>query len=120
MIFDRNKARKQRHIKMRKKLIGTPEKPRLTVYKSAKNIYAQIVDDTSGSTIVSCSTVEKDIKNSSGKLSNKEGAKAIGSAIAKKAIAKNIKQVVFDRSGYPYHGKIKVLADAAREAGLEF
>ncbi len=120
MNFERNKIRKGRHTKIRKKVIGTPEKPRLVVYKSLKNIYAQIVDDTSASTLASSSTIEKDIKGSIGKSANKETAKTIGSSIAKKALDKNIKQVVFDRNGYPYHGNIKILADAAREAGLEF
>jgi len=94
--------------------------PDLQYTRVTKNIYAQIIDDTSGSTIVSCSTIEKDIRATGAKISSKESAKVVGSAIAKKALDKNIKQVVFDRSGYPYHGKIKVLADAAREAGLEF
>ncbi|RMF97646.1 MAG: 50S ribosomal protein L18 [Candidatus Schekmanbacteria bacterium] len=120
MIFDRNKARKIRHLKIRKRVIGTPERPRLTVFKSARNIYAQIIDDTTGSTLVSCSTLEKGIREKRGNSANKECAKIVGETIAKKALEKNISSVVFDRSGYRYHGKVKILADAAREAGLKF
>lgn len=112
--------RKARHARVRKKLSGTPQRPRLNVYKSNANIYAQIIDDVAGVTIVSASTLDKDIKEGLNITSNKEAAKKVGEAIGKKAVDKGIEEVVFDRSGYLYHGRIKELADAAREAGLKF
>lgn len=115
---DKNIARKRKHVSIRKRISGTTERPRLTVYKSLKNIFVQIIDDTNGHTLVSASTIEKNGKVEHG--SNAEAAKIIGERIAKKALEKGIKKVVFDRSGYVYTGKIKALADAAREAGLEF
>ena len=114
---DKKANRAKRHLRVRKKVSGTPERPRLSVYRSEKNIYAQIIDDVAGNTIVSCSTLDKDVKT---KHANKEAAKEVGTLIAKKAIEKNIKTVVFDRGGYIYHGVVKELAEAAREAGLEF
>ena len=114
---DRKATRRRRHIRVRRKISGTPECPRLCVYRSNSNIYAQIIDDVAGNTIVSASTLDKEIKT---KHSNKEAAKEVGTLIAKKATEKNIKQVVFDRGGYIYHGVVKELAEAAREAGLEF
>lgn len=116
----KNKNRKARHIRVRKKVSGTPQKPRLNLYKSNTNIYAQIIDDSTGATLVAASTLEKDIK---GEFENKKNVKAaakIGTILAKRAIEKGIEEVVFDRSGYIYHGKVKALADAAREAGLKF
>jgi large subunit ribosomal protein L18 len=107
----------KRHKKVRNKISGTPERPRLCVYRSNNNLYAQIIDDIAGVTLVSASTLDKSVKT---KHSNKEAAKEVGTLIAKKAIAKEIKEVVFDRSGYIYHGVIKELADAAREEGLVF
>lgn len=114
---DRKATRRRRHIRVRRKISGTPECPRLCVYRSNSNIYAQIIDDVAGNTIVSASTLDKEIKT---KHANKEAAKEVGTLIAKKATEKNIKQVVFDRGGYIYHGVVKELAEAAREAGLEF
>ena len=113
----RNDLRKKRHARVRNKVSGTAECPRLCVYRSNTNLYAQIIDDVAGVTIVSASTLDKAIKT---KHANKEAAKEVGTLIAKKAIEKNIKTVVFDRGGYIYHGVVKELAEAAREAGLEF
>ena len=118
--IDKQKNRKARHIRNRKNLSGTSEKPRLNVYKSNANIYAQIIDDAHGKTLVSASTLEKDIKSGLENTSNKEAAKVVGKAIGEKAVKLGIEEVVFDRSGYLYHGKIKELADSAREAGLKF
>ena len=115
--IDRKATRQRRHLRVRTKISGTAECPRLCVYRSNSNLYAQIIDDVAGNTIVSCSTLDKDVKT---KHANKEAAKEVGTLIAKKAIEKNIKTVVFDRGGYIYHGVVKELAEAAREAGLEF
>ncbi len=115
--IDRKATRQRRHLRVRRKISGTPECPRLCVYRSNTNVYAQIIDDVAGNTLVSCSTLDKEIKT---KHANKEAAKEVGTLIAKKAIEKNIKKVVFDRGGYIYHGVVKELAEAAREAGLEF
>lgn len=114
---NRKLERDRRHLRVRKKITGTENRPRLCVYRSNNNLFVQIIDDTKGITLVSASTLDKDVKV---KHSNKEAAKEVGTLIAKKAIEKNIKTVVFDRSGYVYHGVIKELAEAAREAGLEF
>ena len=113
-----NKARQKRHGRLRQKLSGTPQRPRLNVYRGLKNIYAQIIDDTTGNTLVSVSSLDKDLGLSYG--GNKDAAKAVGEAIAKKAIEKGIKAVVFDRGGYIYHGRVSELADGARSGGLEF
>ena len=112
-----NQARLRRHARVRRKISGTAECPRLCVYRSNSNIYAQVIDDVKGVTIVAASTLDKAVKT---KKSNKEAAKEVGTLIAKRAIEKNIKTVVYDRGGYIYHGIIKELAEAAREAGLEF
>ena len=114
---DSNKARLKRHARIRNKISGTAECPRLNVCRSTKHIYAQIIDDVTGTTLVSASTVEKAFEGNGG---NKEAAKQIGIAIAKRAIEKGIKEVVFDRGGYIYHGRVKELAEGAREGGLEF
>ena len=114
---DRKLERTRRHIRVRTKVSGTPERPRLCIYRSNSNIYAQIIDDVAGNTLVSASTLDKEIKT---KKSNIEAAKEVGALIAKRAVAKNIKTVVYDRSGYIYHGIVKELAEAAREGGLEF
>ena len=114
---DSNKARLQRHKRVRAKISGTAERPRLDVFRSAKNIYAQVIDDVNGVTLVSASTKDKDFQNYGG---NVEAAKAIGEAVAKRAIEKGITEVVFDRGGYVYHGRVAALAEAAREAGLKF
>ena len=114
---DRKFERNRRHLRVRRKISGTSERPRLWVYRSNNNIFVQIIDDVAGKTLVSCSTLDKDIKT---KHANKEAAKEVGTMIAKKAMKKNIKTVVFDRGGYIYHGVVKELAEAAREGGLEF
>lgn len=114
---DKKASRVRRHLRVRKKISGTTERPRLSVYRSEKNIYAQIIDDVNGVTLVSASSVEKDFD---GVGSNLEGAKKVGTLIAQKAADKGIKSVVFDRGGYIYHGRVQSLAEAAREAGLEF
>lgn len=116
----RKEARLKRHYRLRNKLSGTPESPRLCVFRSNKHIYAQIIDDVAGNTIVAASTMEKNIASDLKNTSNIEAAKAVGTAVAKKAIDKGINTVVFDRGGYIYHGKVKALADSAREAGLQF
>lgn len=113
----RSKSRETRHTRIRKKINGTSERPRLSVYRSLKGIYAQIIDDIAGNTLVAASTLDKEIKN---KASNIEAAKEVGTLIANRAIKAGIKSVVFDRGGYIYHGKVKALAESAREAGLEF
>ena len=115
--IDRKATRERRHIRVRTKISGTPERPRLCVYRSNTNLYVQVIDDVAGKTLVSCSTLDKDIKT---KHANKEAAKEVGTMIAKKALEKNIETVVFDRGGYIYHGVIKELAEAAREGGLKF
>ena len=114
---DRKLERERRHVRVRTKISGTAERPRLCMYRSNKNIYAQIIDDVAGTTLVQASTMDKEVKT---KYSNKEAAKEVGTLIAKRAIDKKIKTVVFDRSGYIYHGVVKALAEAAREGGLEF
>ena len=113
-----NVSRLARHARVRKKISGTPELPRLCVFRSLKNIYAQIIDDTTGHTLAAASSLEGDLKGKNG--GNREAAKAVGALIAKKALDKGIKQVVFDRGGYVYHGRVAELAAAAREGGLEF
>lgn len=115
--INRKAERQRRHIRVRRKISGTPECPRLCVFRSNSNLYVQIIDDTKGVTLAQASTLDKDVKV---KHSNKEAAKEVGALIAKRALEKNIKAVVFDRGGYVYHGVIKELADAAREGGLEF
>ncbi len=117
---DRRQARLKRQTRVRQKVRGTEEKPRLCVFRSAKHMYAQIIEDTTGKTLLSVSTVCKDVAGDVKYSGNVEAAKAVGTAIAKKALDKNIKQVVFDRNGFLYHGRVKALADAAREAGLSF
>lgn len=112
----KNVSRARRHARVRAKISGTSETPRLCLYRSNKNIEAQIIDDVKGVTLVSSSSMTLKLENGS----NIEAAKVVGTDIAKKAVAKNIKSVVFDRSGYVYHGRVKALAEAAREAGLEF
>ena len=113
-----NVARVRRHVRVRKNLSGTAERPRLNVFRSLNNIYAQIIDDVSGTTLACASTLDAELKSGYG--GNKEAAKAVGELLAKKAIEKGIKSVVFDRGGYLYHGRVASLADGAREGGLEF
>ena len=114
---DSNKKRLIRHKRVRAKISGTAERPRLNVFRSSANIYAQIIDDTKGCTLVSASTVEKGFEGNGG---NKEAAKKVGAMIAERAKAKGITEVVFDRGGYVYHGRVKELAEGAREGGLQF
>ena len=120
MVSKRNKAelRQKKHERLRNRFSGTPERPRLYVFRSDKHMYAQIIDDVAGNTLCAASTLDKyaNLENTS----NIEAAQYVGKAIAEKALAKGIKQVVFDRGGFLYHGKVQALADAAREAGLEF
>ena len=114
---NRKMERVRRHARVRTKISGTAERPRLCVYRSNTNLYVQVIDDVAGNTLVSASTLDKEVKT---KYANKEAAKEVGALIAKRALEKNIKDVVFDRGGFIYQGKIQALADAAREAGLEF
>lgn len=116
----RKVMRLKRKKRIRQRVFGTPERPRLTVFRSARHIYAQIIDDTKGITLVSASTVEKEVKDR-GKLENKvSAATQIGKLIAERATGKGIKAVVFDRNGYLYHGRVKAVSDGAREIGLDF
>ncbi len=115
---DRNKVRKVRHLRVRKKLVGTTERPRLNVYRSNQHIYAQVIDDVKGVTLVSASTLDPELKGTNG--GNVDAAQKVGALVAKRAQEKGVKNVVFDRGGFLYHGRIKALADSAREAGLEF
>ncbi|MGP4042210.1 50S ribosomal protein L18 [Gracilibacillus sp. D59] len=115
---DKNSVRKKRHQRVRKNLFGTQERPRLNVFRSNKHIYAQLIDDVNNVTLVSASTVDKDLNLEA--TGNVESAKQVGELIAKRAVDKGFTNVVFDRGGYLYHGRVKSLADAAREAGLEF
>lgn len=114
---DSNKARQKRHFRIRNKISGTAACPRLNVFRSGKHIYAQLIDDKAGVTLVAASSLDKSFE---GTGSNKDAAKKVGLAIAEKAIAQGLKDVVFDRSGYLYHGRIKELAEGAREGGLNF
>jgi len=117
---DRKELRRKRHLRVRAKISGTPEKPRLAVYRSEKHIYAQIIDDVAGRTLVSASTIDKELKEKLQKTWNKEAAVEVGKLIAKRALDKGISSIVFDRGGFKFHGRVKALADAAREAGLKF
>ena len=116
----RSEVRENKHRKLRNRFSGTAERPRLAVFRSNNHMYAQIIDDTVGNTLVSASTLQKEVKAELEKTNNVEAAAYLGTVIAKKAIEKGITTVVFDRGGYIYHGKVKALADAAREAGLNF
>ena len=116
----RTEVRENKHRRMRNNLAGTAAKPRLAVFRSNNHMYAQIIDDTVGNTLVAASTLDKDVKAACEKTNNVDAAAQVGTAIAKKALEKGITTVVFDRGGYIYHGKVQALADAAREAGLEF
>jgi len=117
---NKNEIRLRKHVRVRKKIAGTPERPRLNVFRSLKNIYAQIIDDTTGNTLVSASTLDEALKGKLNYGGNKAAAREVGKLIAQKAIDKGIKQVTFDRGGYLYHGRVKELAEGAREAGLDF
>ena len=115
--INKNAIRVKRHYRMRKNIVGTPERPRLNVFRSAKHIYAQIIDDKNGVTLAAASSMDKDFEGQGG---NREAAQKVGAAIAKKAIEKGITEVVFDRGGYIYHGRVQALAEGAREGGLKF
>jgi large subunit ribosomal protein L18 len=117
---DRKKMRQKKHLRLRKHIVGTPERPRLAVFRSAKHIYAQIIDDTKGMTLFSASTLEASLKNELESTGNVEAARKVGEIIGKKAVEKGLKTVVFDRGGNLYHGRVKAVAEGAREAGLEF
>ena len=117
---DRNEVRRIRHERVRKKISGTPACPRLCVYRSLKHIYAQIIDDEAGNTLVAASTVEKDIAAKVAQMPKKEAGKVVGQVVAERALAKGIKQVVCDRGGYIYTGRVAELAAGAREGGLDF
>ncbi len=113
-------ARLRRHERVREKVAGTGEKPRLSVFRSLNHIYAQVIDDTTGKTVVSASTLDADVKKETGGKKKSEESKLVGALVAKRALSQGISAVVFDRGGFRYQGRIKVLADAAREAGLKF
>ena len=115
--FDKNAQRVKRHVRVRGKVSGTPERPRLNVFRSNANMYAQIIDDVNGVTLAAASTLEKDFEGAAG---NKEAARKVGQLVAERAKAKGIEEVVFDRGGYVYHGRVAELAEGAREAGLKF
>jgi large subunit ribosomal protein L18 len=120
-IINRAEARLKRKKRVRKKIMGKPERPRLTVFRSAKHIYAQVIDDTSGRTLAEGSSLSKEIREEiQGKGGNKAGAQMVGAFVAQRAMELGIKQVVFDRNGFLYHGRIRALAEAAREQGLGF
>jgi len=117
---NRNVKRMERHYKIRNKIAGTPQRPRLNIYRSAKHIYAQVIDDATGVTLVSASTADKEIKDKVAELTKSEAAELVGQTVGQRAKEKGIDTVVFDRGGYLYHGRVKLLADGARESGLEF
>ncbi len=117
---NRNEARQRRHLRVRKRVTGSGERPRLNVFRSNKHIYAQVIDDTTGQTLVSASTLEKEFREQVANGGNVEAARQVGALVAKRALEKGLSQVVFDRGGYLYHGRIEALADAAREEGLQF
>ena len=119
-MLKRETLRRGRHNRVRKKVEGTQARPRLNVARSLNHIYAQIIDDVEGRTVVSASTLDKDLREAGKSGGNVEAAKAVGQLVAKRAQEKGVKLVVFDRGGYKYHGRVKALADAAREGGLEF
>lgn len=116
----RSKVRTKKHLRIRNRFSGTAQRPRLAVFRSNNHMYAQIIDDTVGNTLVSASTVQKEVKAELEKTNNVDAAAYLGKVIAERALEKGIKEVVFDRGGFIYQGKVKALADAAREAGLEF
>ena len=116
----KNKRRQIRQRRVRKKVNGTPERPRLNVFRSNANIYAQVIDDVNGVTLAAASTIDADVKGKVANGSNKEAAKLVGELVAKRAIEKGVEAVTFDRAGYIYHGRVKELGDAARAAGLKF
>lgn len=117
---NKNKSRGKRHLRMRKTVKGTGQRPRLNVFRSLNHMYAQLINDETGITLAAASTIDKDVRESMEYCGNVTAAKAVGTAIAQRALAKGIEKVVFDRGGYIYHGRVAALAEAAREAGLQF
>jgi len=117
--LSRNEQRKKRHLRIRRRVVGTPARPRLCVYKSLRHIYAQLIDDTRGRTLAAASTLEPEVREKI-KTANVEAARLVGELIAQRARERGIREVVFDRAGYPYHGQVRALAEAAREGGLKF
>ncbi|HOG62773.1 MAG TPA: 50S ribosomal protein L18 [Sedimentibacter sp.] len=117
---DKNQKRMERHNRIRNKITGTPERPRLNIFKSSKHIYAQVIDDATGTTLVSASTQDKELREKVAELTKQEAAKLVGKTVGERAKEKDINAVVFDRGGYLYHGRVKLLAEGARESGLEF
>jgi large subunit ribosomal protein L18 len=120
LVNKRTELRAKRKVRIRKRIFGTPERPRLSVYRSLNHIYTQIIDDTQGVTLASASTVEKDVRGAQKFENKRAAANYIGKLIAERASAKGIKSVVFDRNGFLYHGRVKAVSDGAREAGLDF
>ncbi|MFO7814664.1 MAG: 50S ribosomal protein L18 [Halanaerobiales bacterium] len=118
--MDKRAARKRRHFRIRNKITGTPSKPRMVVNRSLKNIYVQIIDDLTGHTLVSAATVDNELSDKLEKTGNVEAAKKVGELVAERALENDIEKVVFDRAGYKYHGRVKAVAEAAREKGLKF
>lgn len=118
--LSRNEQRKKRHQRLRKKVVGMPNKPRLNVFRSLSHIYAQVIDDLKGETLVAASSLEDEVKSKSGDLTKTEQARLVGELVAERASEAGVKAVIFDRGGYKYHGRIKALAEGAREGGLEF
>ena len=119
-MLEKQALRRKRHGRVRKRVVGTAEKPRLNLFRSIAHIYAQVVDDSTGQTIVSASTVDKELKGQVASGGNVEAAKLVGELVGKRAVAKGISSVIFDRGGYQYHGRVAALADGARGAGLKF
>ncbi|MGB4440306.1 MAG: 50S ribosomal protein L18 [Sedimentibacter sp.] len=118
--IDKNQKRKERHYSIRNKIVGTPERPRLNIFKSSKHIYAQVIDDATGTTLACASTQDKELRDKVAELTKTDAAKLVGKTVGERAKDKGINAVVFDRGGYLYHGRVKLLADGARESGLEF
>lgn len=116
----KNEIRKRKHVRVRRKVSGTAERPRLCVFRSLSHMYAQVIDDSKGVTLASASTLDKEVKDAIEFAGNVEGSKAVGKLVAERALAQGIETVVFDRGGYIYHGRVAALAEAAREAGLKF
>lgn len=119
-MLEKERLRIRRHARLRKTLVGTAQRPRLNVYRSLNNVFAQVIDDATGFTLVAASTIDKELKGQLKSGGNVEAAKAVGALVGKRALDKGIKAVVFDRGGFLYHGRVKALAEAAREAGLDF
>ncbi|MEN6478849.1 MAG: 50S ribosomal protein L18 [Anaerolineales bacterium] len=115
-----HQARERRHSRLRNKVVGTADRPRLSVYRSLDNIYAQVIDDAQGHTLVSASTLDREVRGLADGLAKSDAAKVVGRVVAERALAAGVTKVVFDRGGFQYHGRVKALADAAREAGLDF